>query len=250
LPLVTVALYVGAMAKAMQPWRVLPHRPIEKLESNLWRVEGDMRLIPLKRVMTVARCPSDGSLVVHNAIALEEDAMNELDAWGEVKTIVVPSRFHRLDAPLFAARYPDARVICPPGATKKVQSVVRVDGTYVDTEEREGISFQVLDGMGGAEGVMEVRSTSGITLVFNDVIFNMPHIGGFSGFMLKHVTKSSGGPRVTNVDKWILIEEAPAFRRHLERLAETDGLSRIIVSHHETVDVDAAHTLAEVARGV
>jgi len=51
-------------------WTALPHGPIEKLEDNLWRVEGTLpKNPPFKRVMTVVRL-GDGRLVVHNAICL------------------------------------------------------------------------------------------------------------------------------------------------------------------------------------
>jgi len=45
------------------PWKVLPHKPIEKLAENLWRVEGDLEGMPLKRVMAIAK-RADGSLEV------------------------------------------------------------------------------------------------------------------------------------------------------------------------------------------
>ena len=41
------------MAKAFDTWKVLPHHPIEKLEPNLWRVEGTVPKMPLRRVMTL-----------------------------------------------------------------------------------------------------------------------------------------------------------------------------------------------------
>ncbi len=55
-------------------WRVLAHGPAEPLAENLWRVEGALPGMSLRRVMTVAK-RTDGRLVVHSAIALEEGAM-------------------------------------------------------------------------------------------------------------------------------------------------------------------------------
>src|SRR5688500_15019070 len=106
-------------------WKVLPHGPIERLTENLWRVRGELGRIPIGRVMTLAR-RSDGTVVIHNAIALEELLMEEIESWGRPSFILVPNRFHRIDAPAFAARYPEARVLCPARATKKVAQVVRV----------------------------------------------------------------------------------------------------------------------------
>src|ERR1700679_2622011 len=103
------------MAKASyEVWTVLPHGPFEKLEDNLWRVEGNLPNMPLKRVMTIARLTS-GDLVIHNPVALEASAMAELEALGRVAFIVIPNGWHRLDLHAFHVRYPDAAGLAPPG---------------------------------------------------------------------------------------------------------------------------------------
>ena len=65
-----------------RPWSVLPHRPIEKLQPNLWTVEADLPQGPIKRRMGIARL-ADGRLVFLNAIALDEPSMVQIEAWGE-----------------------------------------------------------------------------------------------------------------------------------------------------------------------
>lgn len=237
------------MAKANSTWKVLPHRPIEKLGPNLWRVEGDLEGMQLKRVMTIAR-GDDGKVIIHNAVPLEDALMAEIEAFGPVSHIVVPNGYHRLDAPVFKQRYQDAKVICPPGAREKVAEVVPVDMTYADFAKGGRVSFEVLDGTGGAEGVMVVRDDDGTTLVFNDAIFNMPHGSGVGGFVFRYLTGSTGGPRVSRIMKVFVIKDKAAFKAHLGRLADTPKLSRLIVSHHETVDRDAAGVLRAVAAGV
>lgn len=234
------------MAKAHETWKVLPHRPIEHLADNLWRVEGGLEHMPLKRVMTVAR-RQDGGLVIHNAIALDDAAMAALDAWGPVTALLVPNGYHRLDARIFKQRYPAARVYCPRGATKKVEEVVPVDGSYEDFPADDTIELETLAGIKEQEGVMLVRSPDGVTLVFNDAIFNMPHVPGFSGWILKHITQSTGGPRVSRIARLALIKDKAAFRADLERLADTPELRRLIVSHHCMVEGDAASAIRQAA---
>lgn len=235
------------MAKANRDWNVLPHRPIDKLTENLWRVEGDLAGMPLKRVMTIAR-RSDGSLLIHNAIALGEAEMQQIDAFGKVAYIVVPNGYHRLDAGVYKQRYPQAKVLCPSGARSKVAEVVAVDGTYEDLPPDDAMSLTTLEGMGGSEGVLLVFSPDGVTAVFNDVLFNMPHVSGLQGVILKHLTQSTGGLRVTRIARLFLIKDRAALRAHLERLAGTPQLRRIIVSHHEMyAGNDAAGALRRVA---
>lgn len=237
------------MAKANVEWVVQPHEPIEKLSPRVWRVEGSLAGMPIKRVMTLVRC-ANGKLVVHNGIALEEAAMAEIASFGEVGWILVPNGFHRLDAPAFAKRFPAAKVLCPPAAKKKVAEVVRVDGTYADFPSDETVSLHVLDGVGEEEGYVRVEDEAGVTLVMNDLVFNMPHVPGVQGFVLKHVTRSTGGPQLTRVSRFFLVKDKAKVRAQLEALAATPKLARVIVSHHRTIDVDPAGTLRAIAATV
>lgn len=237
------------MAKANTTWKVLPHQPIEELGEGLRRVEGDLERMPLKRVMTIA-ARADGGLVVHSAIALEDELMQRIDAWGAVQAIVVPNGWHRLDARVYKDRYPAARVYCPAGAVKQVEQVVPVDGTYQDFPADDAVSLVTLDGVAAQEGVMVVRGAAGTTLVFNDVIFNIDHGKGLSGFIFRYITQSSGGPRVSRVTRWIVVKDAAALRAHLLRLADTPGLVRVIVSHGRVIDQDPAGALRRAAATV
>src|SRR5690242_7905964 len=107
------------MTKTADAWTVIEHGPIEKLSENLWRVEGALPRMSLRRVMTAARM-FDGRLVLHSAIALEESAMKELEAWGTPSFLVVPNAYHRRDAPGYKRRYPNITVLAPRGSRAKV----------------------------------------------------------------------------------------------------------------------------------
>src|SRR5690606_38404698 len=80
------------------------HGPLERLEDNLWRVEGALPNMALRRVMTVVRM-ADGRLVIHSAIALPDELMAQIEAWGRPSYLLVPNAYHRLDAPAYKARY-------------------------------------------------------------------------------------------------------------------------------------------------
>ena len=235
-----------ARPKAHTRWTVLPHAPIERLSERLWRIEGALPNMPLRRVMAIAR-RSDGGLVVHNAIAVDDAAIAAIQALGPIAAIVVPSGYHRLDAGVFHDRYPAARVICPRGARAKVEQVAPVTGGYEDEPADPAIALETLDGTAANEGVMIVRDGDGTSLVFNDIVFNMPHQRGVSGFVLRFLTASTGGPRVSRIARWFIARDKPALRGHLERLAATPALRRILVSHHEVIDRDPARVLRDVA---
>jgi hypothetical protein len=206
--------------------------------------------MPLRRVMTIAR-RRDGTLVVHNAIALDDDAMRRIEALGEPAILVVPNGYHRLDAPAFKERYPAVRVVCPAGARERVVAVVAVDATYDDAPADPDVVLRHVEGTRHAEGVMIVRHGDGsCSAVLNDLVFNMPHLPGFTGWVFRHVTVSSGGPRVSRVARLFLVADKLAFADDLRVLAALPGLRRVIVSHHEVIDRDPAAVLREVAASV
>jgi len=233
------------MAVAYDSWTVLPHGPIEKLAENLWRVEGSLPNMPLKRVLTVARM-RDGRLVLHNGIALNDDAMEQIEAWGEPAFLVVPNGYHRLDAKVFKQRYPRITVVAPEGARKAVERVVAVDRTYDDFVGDDTVQLEHARGVKNAEGVMRVRSTDGVTLVFNDLIFNLEHGGGLYGLVFRALG-STGGPRVTRITRLLVIKDKAATRAWLRDLANATDVKRIVVSHGAPIMHDAAGVLREVA---
>lgn len=225
---------------------MLPHGPVTVVAENVWRVDGTNEGMPLGRVMTIAR-RTDGSLVLHNVIALDDATMSEVERLGPIGTIVVPNGWHRLDAPAFESRYPSARILCPAGAKKRVSAVVEVDGAYEDLPPDEAVRLEPLEGLGGVEGVLQVRSADGVTLAFNDTIFNQPRLPGGFGFVYHHVIRSTGGPKVPPVARWFMVKDRRALRSHLERLAALPDLRRVIIMHGQSPESDPGGFLRTVA---
>src|SRR5262245_60469197 len=114
------------MAKT-RPWTAAPHRSLEPLADGLWHVEAEMLGPPFTRRMVVARM-GRGDLAVPSAVACDEPTMAQIESLGPVAYLIVPSGFHRMDAPAYAARYPKAKVLAMPAAAPRVREVVRVDG--------------------------------------------------------------------------------------------------------------------------
>jgi hypothetical protein len=227
-------------------WRVLPHAPIAKLEDNLWCVEGELPGFAPARRMTVVRL-SDGRLVIHSPIALEDAAMAELEAFGDVAFIVAPNGFHRIDVPAFAARYPAARVVCPAASRARVAQVARVDGDITELAGDPTLSVVPLaDNKPGECALCVVHGDGGATVVLNDAVFNLPHQPGLAGLLLRLIG-SSGGPKVTRVGRLLLVRDARAFADALRALAATEGLRRVVVSHGALIEHDAAGVLRTVA---
>jgi hypothetical protein len=120
-----------------------------------------------------------------------------------------------------------------------------VDGSYADAPADEDVKLAHLEGAKDAEGVMDVRSAGGRTLVFNDAVMNMPRLGGPAGFFLA----PTGRLAVPRFARWVWLKDKRAFKAHLARLAG-DDVARLIPGHGAIVAEQAAEALRAVAAAV
>ncbi|MDX2089469.1 MAG: hypothetical protein SFX73_16570 [Kofleriaceae bacterium] len=228
------------MARAYTTWTVLPHKPIEKLSDNLWRVSGTMADGKTQRQMVLARM-GDGRVVVHNAIALDDAEMKELEAWGTPSVIFVPNGYHRMDARIWKQRYPKAQVIAPAGSKKRVEKVVPVDGITEDAPRDETVRLVPLEGV-PSESVLEVRSGDRVSLVFCDAVLNMPTLG----FPMNVFLGPTGRVSAPRVMRMLAMKDKRAFIGQLARLADTRGLDRIMFGHGRPITEGCAAALHSV----
>jgi hypothetical protein len=229
---------------ASPSWVVQAHRPIAKVEENLWTVDGDIRLPGgvFVRKMTLMRL-RDGRIVIHSAIALEEPDMDEIERWGEPAFCIVPNRRHRLDAPAFRGRYPTLRIVCPTAARALVEQVVPVDGAYeMLPREIEWRTLATKDD----EAALISRNRDRATIVFGDALFNVPHFGGALGWVFRSLG-STGGPRVTPLAKRVVVANKRQLASEFHELAATPGLVRLIPGHGDNIEGNASEVLAGVA---
>ncbi|MET0412284.1 MAG: DUF4336 domain-containing protein [Polyangiaceae bacterium] len=84
--------------------------------------------VRLRSRTTVVRL-AGGALWVHSPGAPSDDVCAALDGLGEVRWIVVPNRFHHLQAPATAVRYPKAVVVGPKSAEARNRDLRLALGT-------------------------------------------------------------------------------------------------------------------------
>jgi hypothetical protein len=142
------------MTKPFQQWTVLPHGKLVQVDENILTVVGEihMPLMDLPRRMTVVRL-ADASLVVFSVIALDEDDMSALEAYGRPAFLMVPSDKHRLDAKTWKDRYTEIQVVAPEGARTKVEETVAVD-TVTPRFDDPGVQFMTVPGTRGREAAL------------------------------------------------------------------------------------------------
>ena len=231
-----------------RPWTVLPHGPIEKLEPNLWAVEGTIRMPAgdFPRRMCIARL-GDGRLLLMNGVPLREEAMREVEAFGTPAFLLVPNGFHRLDIAAFKERYPQMRVLAGEGSRKRVEEKVHVEGSWNDAPRDGDVSVESLGGTKVDEAVVSVRSSGRVSMCFfGDAFMNLPRMPGLGGLVFR-LLGSSGRARVTPIARWFVVGDRAVFREHLLRLSARPGLARLIPCHGGIIDSDASGVLRRAA---
>lgn len=229
------------MAKCFTTWTVLEHEPIEKHAENLWSVSGKMPGGNQRR-MTIAR-RADGKLVLHNAMALRDAEMKELESFGKPGFMIVPNGFHRQDAFIFKQRYPELTVLCPQAARKKIAEVVTVDGHLDELPKDDNVELFHLRGMKEREGALRVKSQGKTGLVFNDSLLNLGTRGGVAGFFMAP-TGTLSVPRFT---RWMMVKNGAEFKAHLDELAASAGLTQLVPGHGDVIEKDAGPALQAAA---
>jgi len=228
------------MAKGFTTWTVLRHDDIEKHAENLWSVSGYMPRGNQRR-MTIAR-RSDGKLIIHNAVALAEERMKEIEAFGEPAFMIVPNAFHRQDAFIYKQRYPKLSVLCPKGAQKRVAEVVEVTGHLDEMPKDASVEVFHLRGMKEREGAMRVRTAGSAAVVVNDALLNLVPTGGIPGFFMAP-TGTLSVPRFT---RWMMLKNGAELKEHLLELATKD-LRHIVPGHGDVIGEGASDKLKQAA---
>ncbi len=232
------------MPKVLEKWKVLPHGQLTEVDDGLWTVTGqlDMPFAHLERRMTVVRL-GGGGLVIYSAIALDEPQMAQLEAWGRPTYLIIPGDHHRMDAHIWKNRYPDLTVIAPVGARTAAEEAVRVDATTADFGD-DAIGFVTVGGTSGHEAALIVRRPAGTTLIVNDIIGNLPENSG----LFLRLTGFAGDEPQVPLPVRMGLKDRGALRDQLLDWAALPGLKRIIMSHGEPIEDDAAGQLGAVAQ--
>ena len=223
------------MTAPLETWKVLPHGPLTAVDDNLWTVTGTihMPVAEFERRMTVARL-RDGGLVVFSAIALDEAGMAQLESLGRMAWLVVPGDDHRLDAKIWLQRYPTMHVAAPIGAREKALEVVPVESTAPDFGDPT-VQWTTVPGTRGHEAALAVRGAKGTTLVVNDLIANIRHEHGFSGWLLRLMGFAGDEPNIPRVRRLAMIKDSQALSEQLLAWSEIADLHCVLVSHGEPI---------------
>ncbi len=238
------------MSAPLEHWKVLPHGALTAIDDNVWTVTGTIHMPvgDFERRMTVVRL-RNGGLVVYSAIALDEDEMARLDAFGSLAWLVVPGDDHRLDAKIWLQRYPSTHVAAPAGARNKALEVVPVESTSPDFGDTN-VRWVTVPGTREHEAALVVRGAKGTTLVINDLIANLRREHGFTGWMLRLMGFAGDEPHIPGVRRLAMVKDANALADQLLAWSEIGDLHCILVSHGEPIVDDPRGELRRLSESL
>jgi hypothetical protein len=212
-------------------WKVLPHGPLETLVPGLWIVTGSLPNMALPRNMVLFRL-ADGRLVVHSPVCVDDATLARIRALGEIALLLVPNEGHRLDVTAWKRRFPDAPVIAPRNARKKVEQVVPVEAHCEEVLPPVGVSCHAPPGFKDAyELIYDVPVEGGRALVVNDVLANGQKLPGFQGLLLGALGVPGGGVGRPRIVSFFFGKDRGAFKPFLEGLAARSDVVALTVSH-------------------
>jgi hypothetical protein len=233
------------MAKTRREWTVTGHGPLQKLEDNLWAVEGQVPGVPLQRRMCIAK-KDDGSLVFFHAIPLDDATLEKVKSLGKPSCLVVGHHQHCIDAHGFQQKL-QLDVFAPAACEADVRRRVELAGTLEKFPGDASIGAESVPGTKLGETFMTVRSGGKTSLLFSDVIQNNPKETTAFPF---RVMGFSGGPKVVWVFRKMFTKDRSALKSALQNWAALPDLHRVIPFHGTIVDQGAASALGQAADSV
>ena len=225
-----------------RPWTVFHPGPLRERRPGVWTVDDQVPgLRGLDRRMTVVR-RDDGSLVFFNAVPVPDETLAQLRALGSPRALVVPNRYHALDAASFAARL-GLETFAPRPAVEALadRMTCRPPAQFPAGDD---VRLVTVDGFRTEEVVLQARDT----LVVGDLFTNVPHAPGVRGWVFRLLGFSGPAPRLPFPVRKRVGRDLKAVAALLERLADDPQLTRLIPSHGGVVEDGARAALRQVAQ--
>ena len=238
------------MTKPPRPWIVTHHDPLERLDENLWTVNGDVPGVPpnagFHRRMSIVRL-SDGRLLFHNAVPVDDATLAQIRTLGTPALLLLPHHLHAIDAHSFREAL-DLTVYTAAQAIDALRAVLPVAGAFDQLPADPALSLEPLPSSRFGEVGVLVRSGPRVSLLVGDILTNVRHGRGFLGWLFRLMGLSGPEPVLPRPVRMRAFRPKEAARRDLLRLAEIPGLWRVVPSHGPVITEDPAGALRRAAQ--
>jgi hypothetical protein len=213
---------------------------LQSIASDIWVAEQPLRYlgVGLTTRMTLVRLVDD-TLLVHSPIRLTDELRSAADILGSVRFIVAPNRFHHTFVADWQRAYPKAQTFCAPGLDRK-RADLKFTAVLGD-EPPAGWAGEIDQAFMRAfpplnEVVFFHRKTG--TLIFTDLLFNIPHQdSAYSRFLLR-LDGAFQGPAIPRSFRLLLRRKRLECAAFLQRLLSWD-FDRAILAHGQIIERDA-----------
>jgi len=218
----------------------------KSLAPNLWIVDQpdfNTGVAKIGTRMTVIKLAS-GGLFLHSPTKLDEETKQALDAIGEVRAVVAPSRAHHLFVGDYIKTWPGAKLYGPPGLVGDIQDFrarigarrdLKLDAVLSDEPASEwaGEIDQLL--FKGATGLNEVVffHRPSRSVIFTDLVFNVP--ADFKDARIFYTLVGGRGRFGPHRLIRLSIRDRKAARESVAKILEWD-FDRVIVTHGDVLE--------------
>ena len=218
----------------------------KSLAPNLWIVDQpdfNTGVAKIGTRMTVIKLAS-GGLFLHSPTKLDEETKQALDAIGEVRAVVAPSRAHHLFVGDYIKTWPGAKLYGPPGLVGDIQDFrarigarrdLKLDAVLSDEPASEwaGEIDQLL--FKGATGLNEVVffHRPSRSVIFTDLVFNVP--ADFRDARIFYTLVGGRGRFGPHRLIRLSIRDRKAARESVAKILEWD-FDRVIVTHGDVLE--------------
>jgi hypothetical protein len=227
----------------------------KNLAPNLWVVDQpdfSARLAKIGTRMTVIKLGS-GGLFLHSPTKLDDETKRALDALGEVRAVIAPSRAHHMFVGDYIKAWPAAKLYGPPGLVGDIPDFrarigarrdLKLDAVLGDEAPTEWAAEIDQHLFKGATDLNEVvffhRATR--TAIFTDLVFNVP--ADFQDARIFYAIVGGRGRFGPHRLIRLAIRDRKAGRESVAKILEWD-FDRVIVTHGDVLESGGKAKFAE-----
>jgi hypothetical protein len=220
--------------------------PLKNLAPNLWIVDQPDFSAGFAKIgtrMTVIKLAS-GGLFLHSPTKLDDETKRALDAIGDVRAVVAPSRAHHMFVTDYAKAWPGAKLYGPPGlvgdiadwrARSGARRDLKLDATLGDEAPDEWAAAIDQHLFKGATAINEVVffHRASRSAIFTDLVFNVP--ADFKEARMFYTVVGGRGRFGPHRLIRMIIRDRKAARESVAKILEWD-FDRVIVTHGDVLE--------------
>jgi len=218
----------------------------KNLAPNLWIVDQpdfNSGFAKMGTRMTVIKLAS-GGLFLHSPVRLDDETKRALDAIGEVRAVVAPSRAHHLFVGDYIRTWTGAKLYGPPGLVGDIADLrarigarrdLKLDAVLGDEPQSEWAGYLDQHLFKGATGLNEVVffHRPSRTAIFTDLVFNVP--ADFKDARIFYTLVGGRGKFGPHRLIRMTIRDRKAARESVAKILQWD-FDRVVVTHGDVLE--------------